>query len=88
MWPRAVTDIGALYREISMVTRAQVIEAGKRVALQEEIVRALGVMNTPTELEAKINASVQLRMAEDKMYKLRTEYRNLFEEWYQAGAPE
>jgi len=71
-----------------MVTKAQVIEAGQRMVLQEEIVYALGLKNMPTELEAKINSSVQLRMAEDKMYKLRTEYRNLFEEWYQAGAPE
>jgi len=71
-----------------VVTKAQVIEAGLHMAVQEEIVRALGMMNTPTEIEKKVNAAVQYRMATDKMYKLRTEYNDLFEEWYKAGAPE
>lgn len=71
-----------------MVTKAQVLEAAQRMVKQENIVNEMGKMNTPFEFEKRIDTEVQFRLAQDRMYKLRTEYRNLFEEWYQAGAPE
>lgn len=69
-----------------MTTKAEVIKAAEKAAIQEEYVRGLGLMNTPTTFEKKVDSDATYRLATDIMYRYQKEYRDLFDKWYSEGA--
>ena len=64
-----------------LASKADVMRLARIVEEQEEVVRSMGMMNTPTDIERRVEAQAALRVATDLLYKYRQDYMRAFDSW-------
>lgn len=71
-----------------MTKKSEVLRLAVKAHEQEQVVRGMGMVNTASRwsAEEQVNFEAKYRLAQDLMYKYRTEYHQAFETWYKEGA--
>jgi len=71
-----------------MTTKSDVIALAEKMESATVFADALAMANTPTDVERRVTAAANYRIAQDKRAEATEAYRKAFDAWSAAGYPE